>query len=465
MRPSLGKLAIPLAAAAAVGSWALVRAAGDDRVSALAAGAALALALVVCLRFLRQPLLSPALLYLSVFGLFHLGLVVPWALGLYDKALPPWFLTNRLTPALALVTLAIGFYLAGILWTAQGSVPTARACTNALLFHAGVGVYLAGCLMFLLGLRSFGGARFFDVGYSETYRLAAQFDPRLFGTSFHVVPIGLYLAAAAFPRRRRALVAAMTLLWVAGIFYLGFRGYALIPGLVVLSLLRERGCPLSRWQAAALAGLVLLAIPLARAVRDAGVRQRSLDGVWERIHPLDGVTEMGGSLRPLVHTLRYLETESWRWGRTYTQSLQTVVPNLALEWQGASYIPLDELPPNHWLTAQAEPGMYRQFGGLGFSAVAEPYMNFGPAGVAVYFFALGALLGRAAGFRSGRPSSLALWAMVLGPLLWTTRNSFEIFFRPAVWGVALVWLLRLVEPLLDPAAAPESLAYARPARQ
>jgi hypothetical protein len=85
-------------------------------------------------------------------------------------------------------------------------------------------------------------------------------------------------------------------------------------------------------------------------------------------------------------------------------------------------------------------------------------MNFGTPGVAVYFLLLGALLGRAAGFRSGRPATLALWAMVLGPLLWTTRNSFEIFFRPAVWGLVTVWLLRLAEPMLR-------FSYARAARQ
>lgn len=447
-----------LVIAATLGWWALTRAVADDRVSALAAGAALTLALVVCLKFLHQSLLSPAVLYLGVFGLFHLGLVVPWALGLYGQPLPPWFLTNRLTPALALVVLAIGFYLAGVLWTAQPPPPVPAVYTNSLLFHSGVAIYLAGCVLFVLGIRSFGGARFFDVGYSETYRLAAQFDPRMFGTSFTVVPIGLYLAVASFPLRRRAVVQAMTLAWVAGIFFLGFRGYALIPGLVALALLRERGCRLPRWGAAALVAVVLVAIPAARAVRDAGVRQRTLDGIPARLHPLDGVTEMGGSLRPLVHTLRYLETESWRWGHTYWQSLQTVIPNLAPRWQGAPYIPLDQLPPNHWLTAQAEPGMYLQYGGLGFSAVAEPYMNFGTAGVAAYFLLLGALLGRAAGFGSGRPATLALWAMVLGPLLWTTRNSFEIFFRPAVWGLLTVWLLRLAEPMLR-------VSYARAARQ
>ena len=44
---------------------------------------------------------------------------------------------------------------------------------------------------------------------------------------------------------------------------------------------------------------------------------------------LDGVVEMGGSIRPLVHTLQYVEDEPYRLGRTYWQSLATVWPNLA----------------------------------------------------------------------------------------------------------------------------------------
>lgn len=465
---SLRRAAACGVALAAAGLWAVLPALNSDRGAALTAGAAALGGVAALLRGLRLPWLSPAVLYLSVFEFFHLGLAVPWALGLPVGRLPHWFVTSRLVDALALVVLAIGFYLAGVLWAGRGCdlAGPARRFTNPTLFAAGVVLYLAGGAMFLAGMAPLGGARFLDAGYAETYRLTAQFDPRLFGTSFTVTPLGLYLAAASFSRRQLPAVLAMTSVWVAAIFYLGFRGYALISGLVVLSLLGARGFRIPRWAGGLLVAAVLTAIPAVRAVRDTGARQRSLDGVWDRIQPLDGVAEMGGSLRPLVHTLRYLETECPRWGRTYWQSLSTVIPNLALEWQGARYIPLDELPPNHWLTIQAEPGMYRQYGGLGFSAVAEPYMNFGAAGVAVYFALLGLVLGRAPWRPPARPSVLALWAVMLGPLLWTTRNSFEIFFRPAVWGALAVVAAGLARRLLRSAALPSCrIRYARPGGQ
>ncbi|MBI3696998.1 MAG: O-antigen polysaccharide polymerase Wzy [Acidobacteria bacterium] len=425
--------------------WLLMRAIEDDRFSALLVGVALAAALYVGLRLLRFPMLSPPLLYLCVFALFHLGLALPWALGVYDGPLPGWFRSHRLTPALGLVELAILFYLAGLVWARRRAAPppAAPVYTNRFLFGCGVAIYLAGAVMFFLGVERVGGTRFWDAGYAEIYRLAAQFDPRLFGTSFLIVPIGLYLAAASFSRRWTALVAALTLAWVGGIFFLGFRGFALIPGLVVLALMRHRRCRPPAWMSVALLLVVLAAIPLARAVRDQRIGERSLEGVWNSVRLLDGIVEMGGSLRPLVHTLEYLDQQSWRWGKTYWQSLGTVWPNLAGQWEGARYLALDDLPPNHWLTLQADPDLYHQAGGLGFSAVAEPYMNFGVTGVLVYFWVLGALLARAAELRSTRPAPLAAWAMVLGPLLWTTRNSFEVFFRPALWGLAIVLGARL----------------------
>jgi hypothetical protein len=238
--------------------------------------------------------------------------------------------------------------------------------------------------------------------------------------------------------------------WTAGIFTLGFRGFALIPALVVLGLLESRGRRPPGWVKVALAVALFIAIPLVRNVRDQGLRQRSIETAWGELQPLRGVAEMGGSLRPLVHTLVYLQSEPPRWGRTYWHSLNTIWPNLAQSWQGAPYIPLHELPPNHWLTAQADPEMYRSHGGLGFSAVAEPYMNFGAPGVVLYFWGLGAALSLMTRVASDRPLALAASAMVLGPLLWTTRNSFEVFFRPAAWGLLVVLILWLLSARAQP---------------
>ena len=133
---------------------------------------------------------------------------------------------------------------------------------------------------------------------------------------------------------------------------------------------------------------MLVAIPVVRSMRNSSVANRSVAEAIVSVKPLAAVEEMGGSLEPLVHTVRLMENESYRWGRTYWLALQRVVPNLSLEWQGATYIPLEDLPPTHWVTRLAAPWKYNHYGGIGFSAVAEPYINFGLAGVVAYFLFL-----------------------------------------------------------------------------
>jgi hypothetical protein len=401
-----------------------------------------------CLAVLRLAPLSPALLYLFVLGVFHLGLALPWALGVSAMAVPAWMTQYSLVPALRLLGVAVWcFHLGATLATASRGSDFAAAPVryhNQILCHAGFAIVAFGLLAFVWGVRSFGFDDFLDAGYAETYRLAAWRDPRFFVTSLSLVPIGFYLAAAAVPWSRRAWVVAPLFAWTAAVFFLGFRGHALAPLAAVAVIFAKRGWRPSPWLGATALALLLAAIPAARAMRDQPLAERSLAEVAAAVHPLAALEEMGGSLEPLVHTLRFLEYDNYRLGTTYWHAVRRVLPNLSLDWQGRTYIPMDELPPTHWVTRLAAPWKHEHFGGLGFSGIAEPYMNFGLAGVAAYFLLLGAGLVWADSFATSLPTRLALLASVLGPLLWTTRGSFDSFLRPAIWGVLCVLAARVI---------------------
>ena len=441
-------LCLYLAVLTAVVSITSANAAESDRVAALAAGGAFLLGVGSCLRLLRLDPLSPTMVYLYVFGVFHLGLVVPWAVGLHSERLPNWMIEHRLAPALTLVTLSVMAYQAGASvavwkWPNRRRLRKPVRYHNLILYHGGLVVLLAGCLMFAWGVRSLGFTRLLEATYFETYRLINWYDPRFFVTSLTVVPIGLYLAAAAAPQRCVRWVLCLVTAWSGVIFFLGFRGFALIPALTVLAVLNKRGFrPSKRVYVLGLAA-VLVAIPAVTVMRSSPVSERSISEAFSSARPLAALKEMGASLRPLVHTLHYMETESYRWGKTYWRGLISVVPNLSSQWEGRSYVPLEELPPSHWVTKQASPWTYERYGGLGFSTVAEPYMNFGIPGVVVYFLLLPVLLIWADRFDAARPTRLAMWAVLFGPLLWTTRNSFDNFFRPAIIGLGCVLAARL----------------------
>jgi hypothetical protein len=158
---------------------------------------------------------------------------------------------------------------------------------------------------------------------------------------------------------------------------------------------------------------------------------------------LDTPAEMGISIRPLVETIDLLGPHDFRLGRTYWIAIKGIVPNLALRWEATSTESELDLPPNHWITAMVDPWTYKNYGGLGFSAIAEPYMNFGIPGVIAYFFLLSLFLIYLEQISIRNAYALAAWALILGPLLWTTRNDFTNFFRPAVWGLLTLAIVKL----------------------
>jgi O-antigen polysaccharide polymerase Wzy len=157
---------------------------------------------------------------------------------------------------------------------------------------------------------------------------------------------------------------------------------------------------------------------------------------------LDGPVEMGASIRPLVETADAVGPGSYRHGKTYWIALKGVIPNVAAHWEAPETESLEDLPPSHWITAITDPWVYKNAGGMGFSAIAEPYMNFGPVGIVLYFFLLGFLLVRLEKISLHNAYALAAWALILGPLLWTTRNDFCNFCRPAIWGLLFLGAVR-----------------------
>ena len=400
---------------------------------------------------LRFDPLSPAMIYFYLLGLFHLGLVVPWALGVATSEPPPWLITNDLNPALAMVIVAFTSYHAGAamavwLWppaAAPGPVSNVRSY-NSVLCAAGLAIVALGLLAFFAGIQSLGLERLLRSDYAETYTLASHYDPRFFATSMTFVPLGLYLAVASARRGILRWVLGCGIAWGGCILFLGFRGYALVPAITIIAVLHKRGIRLPRLAYLVGLPLVLAAIPYIRAARAERLADRGGATELTVQAPLLALEEMGGSLRALVHTIQFLDNEPLRWGETYWLALRSAVPNVALHWDGGEYLPVEQLPPSHWLTLQAAPEVYRAHGGLGFSAVAEPYLNFGAPGVGAYFFLLALLLVAAYSFDVSRPTRLALWAVFLGPLLWTVRNDFHGFFRPVLLGVASIAAARVL---------------------
>ena len=426
-----------------------VLAQSSDSSGVVAAGILLLASLAVSRYALELAFTSAPLLYLALLGLFHLGLVVPWALGLYDIGRMPWFAPYGLSHAIALITYSIISFQVGLLvaigirTSKAKPMPTHnREIENQHVFVAGFSIFLVGLIAFIIGLIRLDPVGYYRLSYSETFRLRAESDPRLFGMGLMIVFIGLSLSVAGASRQQLRITFVGASLWVTFLFYLGFRGPAIIAGLIVYAIAVKKEIRVPSWIPASVVTLVLVAVPVMRFAREQPLNQRFFGSSLSEFNILDTPAEMGASIRPLIETADLIGPTNYRFGRTYLTGIKGIAPNLAFRWEAPATESVDDLPPGHWITAMVDPWTYKNYGGIGFSAIAEPYMNFGSVGVAAYFLLLAFLLVRLEQASIRSSYALSIWALVLGPLLWTTRNDSGNFFRPAVWGLlclGLVW--------------------------
>jgi oligosaccharide repeat unit polymerase len=422
----------------------------SDSTAALAAGIVLLASLLLSRFVLQLPFKTAPMLYLALLGFVHLGAVVPWALGLYDLGRTPWLSPYGMSRALALITYSIVSYQLGLLVALRGREfrnkpfeDDSEELKGSRIFVAGSFLFFLGAIMFVVGLIQLDPTGYYHLTYSETFRLRAESDPRFFGTGITFAFIGLCMTAAGASRRQTRAAFCYAAIFFLVLFYLGFRSPAITAVLLVCAVSYKKGIKLPRLIPLVAAVALLVAVPLVRITREQPTNAQSLARSLLEINILDGPAEVGGAIRPLVETIDLVGPGTYRHGRTYLITMKGIVPNLAFHWEAAAPESIDDLPPNHWVTAIVDPWARQNHEGIGFSGVAEPYMNFGLAGVIIYFPLLAFLLVRLEQVSIQSSYVLASWALIVGPLLWTTRNDFTDFFRPAVWGLMCVGLVRL----------------------
>jgi O-antigen polysaccharide polymerase Wzy len=422
----------------------------SDGASAIAAGLLLITSLLFSRYLLYIPFASGPMVYLILLGIFHLGLIVPWAFGFYDISRTPSFTPYGLSRSIALIDYSVVAFSLGMFFAFTSVKKRVTLLNQTSTDTEDRNVYIAGCLMlgagiamFVVGLIGLEPLAYFRLTYSETFRLRAESDPRFFGSGITIAFIGLSVAAAGASRSRFRVVSAIGVIWLGGLMYWGFRGPALIAALIVYIIARKKSLQVPRWMPILAALALLILLPILRAGREIPLNNRLANLSLDDFNILDAPAEMGMSIRPLVETVDLLGPKDFRLGKTYWIAVKGIVPNLALRWEASSTESELDLPPSHWITAMVDPWTYKNYGGMGFSAIAEPYMNFGVPGVIAYFFLLSFLLIFLERLSIRSAYSLAAWALILGPLLWTTRNDFSNFFRPAAWGLLTLAAVKL----------------------
>lgn len=399
--------------------------------SPIVAASGWALCLVMLGRSNPRGVLSFEFMYLLILGLFHLGLVVPEALGVRLDHHPEWLDSGAVGKALGLFCMAIFAFTLGVrLGPHPDADPPGPLTPERHLFLVGLAVALCGAGLLLVGIIQSGLP---SRTYEEFFAAALSQDMRVFSFGLMLFPIGVVVAAVGAEPRQMSLLAAIFAAMFAPLFLTGFRGHAIVHGMALLAVWVRKDARLARRVAAVVGIAVIVLVPAVKMTRNLDM------GLAEAVtsaHPLEFVFETGGSLRALVVTCERVDSTAERlWmGRSYTMAAQRIIPNLSRRWKRPSGT---NLSPNFWATMYADTWLFENGGGIGFSGVAEPYLNFGWPGVVLFFLLLGCAVRVGDRWLASKPHRAAVVASSFGFVLWTVRNDAMAVAR-AITVAALV---------------------------
>ncbi len=405
--------------------------------------------------------------YIFPLCVFHFGAVIPDAIGWFevpgwsDGPLAAWLGRAGWYTAIALGSIGIGFALslssARMSAMRKAVAPAVARNSLQLAYWAGTGLLVASMVFLIMGIHSVGNL----LEISRTDIFVGVGDSRGLGAFISVFPGAVILMVIGAQTRKQKIFA-----WfIAGISFVvvtlsGYRTQAFYPVLIGMVIWVKSGRRVPTMLAVGTVAMILFLIPIIGTLRavDAykDINLNTIGAATEGAQIERGLMEMGSSLGVAAHVFRIVpDQDPYRYGTTYLVSLKEAIPNIGTS-QGESIVArvrrsgimdpdmISQMPPASWITYRVDPIRFKVGGGIGFSAVAEPYLNFGPAGVAGFFIILGFLLGKLEQKNLlMHPKTLVLTAAVFWALAQTVRNTLGGFIKPAAFVVIclFIWYL------------------------
>ena len=418
--------------------WRDLSLAALSNIASLSALAVMAAVLPLCPRGIWSASFS----YLAVFCLFHFGLTFVFGLSLpitSDAApyLYDWFSGPSAKEAVILACTGLVACGLGIRIALSLGKRGMRARTeftdsvNCFDFVGFLFVFLSVCGWFVIVFRS-GGAGLLFSSYTH-YMEATEGEP--IPLIDYGVGLGMAFLAAATASRLRRLGFTTFIIWAVFAFPIGLRGEVLFPSVtaLVISARRTKPLPIS-WTVLLTIG-VLCAVALVKDLRQVGVE--NLGSSPASASPLSALTEMGGSLRPVVEVVTWIDTgDRFSNGSSYWAPFDRALYHLIPGWVRPEAEEDDRLM--NVLVA-------KRVGEIGFSPIAEAYYNWGAYGVAFVMFLTGLLLGRLDLWHHTPTRHVALGVIVL-ELLMQVRNDFTPVPAHIAAGLFVLFIASVIRP-------------------
>jgi hypothetical protein len=287
------------------------------------------------------------------------------------------------------------------------------------------------------------GGRSLSEGYFAQYVRSEPQTPiyRLFNATkfFGVLAILLLFQSARTKLAYvRALAATLALIFAHLLF--GSRSMPFVYGLslvVAIDYFVHR-IPLWALAFAAVAGSAVSFIVTQTRAAGIGLEIFDFRSTGIALNLLAILWEAGSVIKTVLRTMVFSANTGFEWGRTILDAALAVIPTPLLS---TFHISREIMRPSVWLVENSSdviPGA-----GLGYSLVAESYLNFGMFGF-LLFLGIGWLL--AVEYRKGalNPSSLRdILALNMGVLFALhMRNDIDAYFRVLFWSYIIVVAVR-----------------------
>jgi oligosaccharide repeat unit polymerase len=365
------------------------------------------------------------------------------------------FLQTTVIDTLFLVTVGVlAFHLGGVLAIGKRSDPPPDVDPDPAITPATRAIRVVGWVLIvvsfpfsLLALRDAirivlagGYASLFqqeaDIGIAAGPQILASF----------LVPGALFLLAGSKDRRANIIVSMIVVVSYATVqLFLGRRSVAALSLVAYAWLWHRRIRPLSASPLiGVLLGVLLILMPLVRAIRNLPGQERLNVAYMAEVFfsiqnpTVAAIHEIGASMQTIAYTLEFVPyIRAFEYGTGYLYAVLALIPNLFWDIH-----PAVVNQPSRWLVETVAPVVAAAGGGLGYSLIAEAYLNFGWFGAPVAIGLIGFLYAKLVmwGDRPDRPSRLALMASFLSFFLMYARSDATGILRFLVWYSLLPYL-------------------------
>ncbi len=410
-------------------------------------GTVLTLWCIVSWWALRNELFSPYILFLVCAILFNFGQPLLEAFKLNSQGI----LNGNFSHGTIFYTVLFGvlsfvaFHLGAIISVLRRSSPVCRVVTKNAAINLSstrfVGWVLLGVSIVpdIIDI-SRNIATVMVGGYFAMYQLAMKqgVDSLTNFLSALIVPACLFLLSGSRDNKLCRWISLVVLClhsicWA----FLGARSAAFLPLIAYAWLWHRTVKPFSLKALCISAAIILVVLfPLIRVIRDtAGSDRSSVSGVMNSYSTLDSpivaaISEMGGSMITVASTIELVPSHRpFDYGVGYLYAIRFITPNSL--WSMQSEYPSYSL----WLVWNVAPITAAMGGGLGYSFLAEAYINFGWVGGILFIFVIGYLVASFYHYieKRGIPGMYAMGASFLASLLFFARSESMYCTRPLLW--------------------------------